>query len=122
MSYNTSNSDTSCTVESTSSTGHGQKEGYSLDRRFYNDPAIFEVEIATVLQNNWLCVGHVARIPHTGDYFLFELASDSVIVIRGEDGVVRALANVCRHRGSQICTEESGSAKRLVCPYHRWVY
>ena len=73
---------------------------------------------------HWICVGHESSIRSPGDYFLFEMDRESVIVVRGQDNVVRALINVCRHRGSRICSEPSGHAKSglLVCPYHAWVH
>src|SRR5262249_30135220 len=62
------------------------------------------------------------KVPNPGDYFTFELDNDSLIVIRDDDGDVRALFNTCRHRGSRICVEMEGHAGKLVCPYHQWVY
>src|SRR5262245_66579571 len=54
--------------------------------------------------------------------FLFDLANESVIVVRGRDGELRALVNVCRHRGSHVCYEREGSSRVFVCPYHAWTY
>ncbi len=83
---------------------------------------LFEHDVERLLMRHWLCAGHASLIPNPGDYFLFELATESAIVIRGEDGELRAFANVCRHRGSRICAEPSGHAKFFVCPYHAWSY
>jgi Rieske 2Fe-2S family protein len=99
-----------------------QPAGSSLAQPFYGDPAIFRHDIDRLLARHWLCAGHASQAPLPGDYFLFELASDSVIVLRGEDGVLRGFANVCRHRGSRICSAPAGHAKFLVCPYHAWTY
>ncbi len=71
---------------------------------------------------HWLCVGHQSSVANGGDYVLVELASESVIVVRDAGGTLRAFANVCRHRGSRICTEPSGNAQYFVCPYHAWSY
>ena len=60
-------------------------------------------------------------VPGRGDYFLFEIAGESVIVIRGMGGV-NAMMNVCRHRGSRICDQPTGHESRLVCRYHGWTY
>ena len=95
---------------------------WSLEQQFYTDPVIYNQDVQEVFMQSWLCAGHVARIPHAGDYFLYHLADESIVIIRGEDGRIHALFNVCRHRGSRICTEEVGRAKKLVCPYHQWVY
>jgi phenylpropionate dioxygenase-like ring-hydroxylating dioxygenase large terminal subunit len=99
-----------------------QRCGYALDQAFYRDPEIFEHDVERLLMRHWLCAGHDSLIPDPGDYFLFELATESAIVVRGQDGIVRALANVCRHRGSRVCAAPSGQAKIFVCPYHAWSY
>src|SRR5262245_52111129 len=75
-----------------------------------------------VFSRHWQFVGHISRIPHQGDFFLYNYGRESIIIVRGEGGQVHALFNVCRHRGSRICLEQTGSVKRLVCPYHAWVY
>jgi phenylpropionate dioxygenase-like ring-hydroxylating dioxygenase large terminal subunit len=99
-----------------------QPQGCSLAQPFYGDPEIFRRDLERLLARHWLCAGHASQAAEKGDYFLFELANESVIVVRGEDGVLRGFANVCRHRGSRICSEQDGNAKFLVCPYHGWTY
>lgn len=100
-----------------------QPSDHSLLQDFYVSPDIYRHELDRVILRHWQCVGHVSQIPKPGDYVLFEIDRESVIIIRGADGVVRALANVCRHRGSRICDRPSGHAKGvLVCPYHAWTY
>ena len=59
---------------------------------------------------------------NAGDWRTLEYLGESVIVIRGDDGQVRAFANVCRHRGSRLVDGEAGCAKVLTCPYHAWSY
>ena len=98
------------------------RPGRSLERDFYTSPQIFERDMQRVYLRHWLFVGHVARIPKAGDYFLYPLAGESVIVVRAKDGGVRALLNVCPHRGSRICLEPEGRATKLVCPYHAWSF
>ena len=71
---------------------------------------------------HWLCAGHSSSAPNPGDYFTYEIADESIIIMRGQDGALRALVNVCRHRGSRVCLKPSGHAKVLVCPYHAWAY
>jgi Rieske 2Fe-2S family protein len=61
-------------------------------------------------------------VKNAGDYFVFELAGNSIIILRGRDDEVRAFWNSCRHRGAKICLEQSGRAPRLMCPYHQWTY
>jgi Rieske 2Fe-2S family protein len=99
-----------------------QRPGYSLARPFYTDPRIFERDVERVFLRQWLLAGHTSRIPDSGDYFLFDFADESLILIRGRDAEIRALLNVCRHRGSRVCTEPEGNVRNLVCPYHAWCY
>ena len=105
-----------------------RRPGWSLPQPLYLSPEVFDRDIERIFMRSWTFVGHVARIPVTGDYFLYEFGDESVVVIRtdeqAEDGAgVAAFFNVCRHRGSRVCLEDEGRAKgRLVCPYHAWTY
>jgi len=99
------------------------RPGFALPRAFYCDPEIFEREQARLLGRHWHCVGHASQVPEPGDYFTAEFCGESLIVVRGGDREVRALLNVCRHRGSRVCTERAGRARGgFVCPYHAWSY
>ena len=75
-----------------------------------------------IWRGGWLFAGHSCQIPNPGDYFLYEVDDDSLIIIRQDDGQVQALYNVCRHRGSLIYEEAEGHIKRFICPYHQWTY
>jgi phenylpropionate dioxygenase-like ring-hydroxylating dioxygenase large terminal subunit len=95
---------------------------WSLPAWLYHDPEYFAVEMTRVMRPSWQVVCHVNDIPTAGDWRTLEFLGESILVIRGGDGVVRAFANVCRHRGSRLVDGEAGCAKRLVCPYHAWSY
>ena len=99
-----------------------QRPGFTLDQPFYTHPDIFARDFERIISRKWLFADHVSRIPNPGDYFLYEVAGESIIVLRDGEGEVRAFFNVCRHRGSRICTEPEGRAARLVCLYHAWSY
>lgn len=94
----------------------------ALDQAFYTDADIFERDISEIYLKSWLYAGHVSEIPKVGDWLLFEMAEESVIIVRSAEDQISALLNVCRHRGSKICIENKGCAKKLVCRYHAWVY
>src|SRR6266446_7342070 len=100
----------------------GCRPGWSLPAEFYSDETIYRADLERIWRRGWLFAGHSCEIPKPGDYFTLEVDADSLIVIRGEDGAIRGLHNVCRHRGSLICTESACRSKRLVCPYHQWTY
>lgn len=98
------------------------QRGYALPRGFYTSQDIFDYDIAKVWNRNWLWAGHVSQIPNAGDYFLFNYGPESIIIVRDRDGEICAHLNVCRHRGSRVCTEQTGNSRVFVCPYHAWTY
>ena len=94
----------------------------SLPGWVYHDPDYFRVEMARLIRPSWQIVCHESDIASAGDWRTLEMLGESIIVIRGGDGLVRAFANVCRHRGSRLVDGNQGCAKRLTCPYHAWTY
>lgn len=96
--------------------------GWSLPAWTYREPEFFAVEKARILRPAWQVVAHESDIPAAGDWHAIEWLGEPVIVVRGEDGVIRAMSNVCRHRGARILDGDCGQARRLVCPYHAWTY
>ena len=98
--------------------------GHALAREFYTDPGIFDHDMQRMLLRHWFCAGHVSSIPRAGDFLVVDMGSESVIIVRTAAGEVRALLNVCRHRGSRLVNGRSGKAQsaRLTCPYHAWSY
>jgi glycine betaine catabolism A len=98
------------------------RKGHTLPRELYVSEAAFEFDTQVMLKSVWLYACTVAHVKEPGDYFVFELASNSIIIVRGRDGEVRAFWNSCRHRGAKICLEQKGRAPRLMCPYHQWTY
>jgi Rieske 2Fe-2S family protein len=99
-----------------------QRPGWSLARDFYLDPAIAAADLAAIWHRRWLFVAHGAELPEPGSLLAVDVGDQPVVLVRGRDGVLRAFANVCRHRGSRICRPGPGRAHRLVCPYHAWTY
>jgi glycine betaine catabolism A len=98
------------------------KSGFSLEQAYYTSEDVFAAEWKSIFKKHWLFAGNMAQIPKAGDYFLYQLQHDSIIIIRGNNGEVFAHYNTCRHRGSVICQHEKGNAAKLICPYHQWVY
>ncbi|SLN56219.1 2-halobenzoate 1,2-dioxygenase large subunit [Roseovarius albus] len=99
-----------------------QPDGFALPRHFYTSQDVYEHDIKAYWNHSWIWVGHVSQIPNPGDYFLFDYAKESIIVVRDREGEVRAHMNVCRHRGSRVCTEKQGNARVFSCPYHAWTF
>lgn len=98
------------------------RAGWSLPGEFYRDESIYRLDVERIWRTGWLFAGHSCEIPRAGDFFTLDVDADPIVVVRGERGAVHAHYNVCRHRGSIICTEPTGHLSRLVCPYHQWTY
>jgi len=95
----------------------------TLPRKYYVAPEIFAEEGEKIFTRRWLCVGREDRIAAPGDYVLQQVGTESIIVLRDQDGVVRAHYNVCRHRGTRLCEAQSGRfSETIQCPYHAWTY
>ncbi|WP_160299174.1 aromatic ring-hydroxylating oxygenase subunit alpha [Sphingomonas sp. SRS2] len=88
----------------------------------YTDPAFLEAENRHLWKSSWLLAGTEGDIPESGSYILFENAGLSIIISRGDNGVIRAFHNICRHRAAALLEKPQGKAKRFVCPYHAWSY
>ena len=97
-------------------------EGWSLPGWLYHDPEYHGVEMARVMRPSWQIVCHVNDLAQAGEWRTLDFLGESIVVVRGENGAIRAFANVCRHRGSRVVQGDSGCSKRLVCPYHAWSY
>jgi phenylpropionate dioxygenase-like ring-hydroxylating dioxygenase large terminal subunit len=98
------------------------RSGYSLQQEFYCNEAVFAADMREVVGRKWLVAGHIDRVKRKGDYFLFKVGVESIIVVRGDESTINAFYNVCRHRGSLICTKPEGHVVRLTCGYHAWSY
>ncbi|RQU93605.1 SRPBCC family protein [Burkholderia cenocepacia] len=87
----------------------------------YTSPEFLEREQQTLFRDEWLCMGRASALPNPGDYLTAEIAGQPIIVIRRDDGTLRAMSNVCLHRMSTLL-EGRGNVRRIVCPYHAWNY
>ncbi len=95
----------------------------TLPARFYTDAEYFRRELDALFRTMWICAGRSEEIARPGQFVLRDVAGDSVIVTRSADGGVHAFHNVCRHRGTRLCTEASGTFPGSIqCPYHAWTY
>ena len=99
-----------------------RRDGFSLPRGFYTDPEFHKVDLETIYYKDWVFAGHDCEIKTPGQFFTLKIGDYPVVVVRGNDGAIRAFHNSCRHRGSRVCTTDHGKARRLICPYHQWVY
>ncbi|QXQ08335.1 aromatic ring-hydroxylating dioxygenase subunit alpha [Sphingosinicellaceae bacterium] len=93
-----------------------------MPQALYNSADAFAFDLQAIFAQSWLFAGFVAEVRGAGDYVSLIIGEYPVLIVRGRDGDVRAFHNSCRHRGSLLCKPGSGTAPRLVCPYHRWTY
>src|SRR5262249_8131068 len=95
----------------------------TLPRHFYADPDFYRAELERFFFDRWIRAGRADQIPNCGDYFTRTLGGESIIVTRDTSGDIRALFNVCRHRGTRLSDRPDGHfVERIQCPYHAWTY
>ena len=101
----------------------GTKGARTLPGRCYTSHEVFQSEMDQVFGRRWVCVGREDDLAEPGAFVLKEIAGESLIVLRDRGGVVSAFFNVCRHRGTRLCTESGGRFSQTIqCPYHAWTY
>lgn len=89
----------------------------------YTDAGFAALEEKAVFGRSWLFVAHADQLPATGDFLALSQLGPPVILVRGQDGRIRAFHNTCQHRGGPVVQGEQGNAgRRLVCSYHAWTY
>lgn len=98
------------------------KPGLAIDPYFYRSHVTYQSELENIVFKSWLYAGHISQIPNKGDYFLFDIGEDSLIICRDKKGEVQTMHNICRHRGARLCEEAKGNSRAFICPYHGWGY
>ena len=99
-----------------------RRAGHSLPQDLYTQTDIFDFDMAAIYGCSWLMAGMTCELPNAGSYISLMVGKWPILITRDKEGVIRAFHNSCRHRGSMICPLGSGTAPKLVCPYHRWTY
>jgi phenylpropionate dioxygenase-like ring-hydroxylating dioxygenase large terminal subunit len=97
-------------------------EASTIPASWYVDPRIAELEARTVFSNTWQMVGRIEQVEKPGQFVTAHVAGEPVVVVRGNDGILRGFYNVCRHHAAAVVTEPCGQASILHCPYHGWNY
>jgi phenylpropionate dioxygenase-like ring-hydroxylating dioxygenase large terminal subunit len=88
----------------------------------YINPELTDIEYELLIRPSWQFACHVNQLKQPGDFATLDMMRDSVIVMRGKDGVIRAFSNACRHRGSKLLDGAGSCRARITCPYHGWSY
>jgi choline monooxygenase len=94
----------------------------TIPAAWYTDPRIAELERLNVLGKTWQLVARTSQLETPGQFISSTVAGEPVVVVRGNDGVLRAFYNVCRHHAAAVVTQPCGRASLLHCPYHGWNY
>jgi phenylpropionate dioxygenase-like ring-hydroxylating dioxygenase large terminal subunit len=97
-------------------------EAWTIPAAWYVDPRIMELERRTVFSRSWQLVGRAEQVRESGQYVTRELAGEPLLVVRGDDQVLRGFFNVCRHHAAAVVTAAEGETRNLRCPYHGWTY
>ncbi len=97
-------------------------EASTIPAPWYVDDRIAELEAKTVFGKTWQMVGRVEQVEKPGQFVTTNVAGEPIVVVRGNDGLLRGFFNVCRHHAAAVVTEPCGQASILHCPYHGWNY
>jgi choline monooxygenase len=97
-------------------------EASTIPASWYIDPRIEELERHNVFGCTWQLVTRADQLNQPGQFVRAEVAGEPLVVVRGQDGELRAFFNVCRHHAAAVVTEACGHASILQCPYHGWKY
>jgi phenylpropionate dioxygenase-like ring-hydroxylating dioxygenase large terminal subunit len=96
--------------------------GHKLDGYRYTSQEFFEKEFNGMWAKVWLLLGRESEMPNPGDWQKEEVGPESILMVRQEDGSIKAFYNVCQHRGNQLVSDEKGHSRRFVCRYHAWAF
>ena len=96
-------------------------DGHSLPAGLYTSEEVFAADLDVFFRRHWICIGLECDVPEAGDATVVDIGKSSLIILRDDDGELRVVHNVCRHRGSRLIDGPTVISK-LVCPYHQWTY
>lgn len=88
----------------------------------YRSEDVARTEVDALFRRTPLAVAHSSQLAQPGDFVAVDVAATPLLLVRQEDRTVRALVNVCQHRGARVCDEAAGSARTFTCPFHAWTY
>src|ERR1700689_3960789 len=109
-------------IEEASWSLEDQEAGYALPARFFYDGAVYEQEKTRIFFKSWHLVAHVNELRERGSFATRDVFEQSILVVAGRDGEIRAFHNVCQHRGNRLVEARRGKVPMLTCGYHAWTY
>ena len=96
-------------------------DAFTMPGSFYTSEEILELEREQLFRKKWMCLGRQEELPEPGDYRATELVGEPILLMRNAERRIKAMSNVCRHRGMPLL-DGSGNCKRITCSYHAWTY
>ena len=94
----------------------------TIPSSWYTNEELYQLELQSVFSNSWQFAARLDQLTEPGNYVTTDVADEPIVVVRGDDGALRAFFNVCRHHAAAVMTEPEGRANQLRCPYHGWTY
>src|SRR5258708_4372427 len=98
------------------------EQAATIPSSWYTNQRIYDLELQSVFARSWQMIGIAERLAEPGQYVTCEISGEPIVAVRGNDNVLRAFYNVCRHHAAAVMTEPEGKAAQLRCPYHGWTY
>ncbi len=98
------------------------EQASTIPAPWYTDERIYDLEMRTVFPRSWQMVCRLDQLSKPGQYVTSEIADEPIVVVRGNDDLLRGFFNVCRHHAAAVMTDPEGKANQLRCPYHGWTY
>ncbi len=95
---------------------------WTIPAPWYTDERVYQLELQSVFPHSWQIAARVDQVNEPGQYVTADVAGEPLVVVRGNDNVLRGFFNVCRHHAAAVMTETEGTAAQLRCPYHGWTY
>ncbi|HYV35349.1 MAG TPA: SRPBCC family protein [Gemmataceae bacterium] len=95
---------------------------HTIPSQWYIDPEVHDAERHAIFGSTWQALGRADQVAEPGSFFTIDLAGDPILVLRDQQGILRAFYNVCRHKASQVINETQGKLTKLRCRYHGWTY
>src|SRR4051812_39784459 len=97
-------------------------EAATIPSSWYLDARVAELERHAVFSRTWQFAGRLEELEEPGQYVTLDVAGERLVLVRGNDHMLRGFVNVCRHHAAAVVPENSGRAAVLRCPYHGWTY
>ncbi len=91
-------------------------------RDIFTDPALFELEMRTIFEGNWIYLAHDSQIPNKNDYFTTTMGRQPIVIARNRNGELNAFINACSHRGAMLCRHKRANKATYTCPFHGWTF